>query len=400
MKLTLRSVAALKTPPGKTDHIEFDDDVPGFGLRVRGGSRTWIFQYSLGSKQHRLTLGKASALTPEKARGVAADLHAKVRLGGDPAADKAASKVSAALSFGAVAERYLARQRLNLRPRSYVEIERHILKNAKPLHRTPLGSIDQRTVAARLGEIVDANGTVTANRVRASWSAMYGWAMREGLVAANPVALTNKHAEQSRDRVLSDAELAAIWKACRDDDYGRIVRLLLLTGQRLTEISDLRWSEIDFDKRIIELSGSRTKNKRPHQIPMSDSVVAIISAQPKTEGRDLVFGYGPDRPFSGWTAAKQKLDTRIAEATNKPLPRWTPHDLRRTCATRMADLGVQPHVIEAVLNHVSGHKSGIAGIYNRAVYSAEKTQALTLWANHIATLVEGRTINVTPLKRA
>jgi integrase len=157
---------------------------------------------------------------------------------------------------------------------------------------------------------------------------------------------------------------------------------------------------LNLDKRLIELPGSRTKNKRVHQIPMSEAVSRILAAQPRIEGCDLVFGYGEDRPFSGWTAAKAKLDARIAESAGRPLPHWTAHDLRRTAATRMADLGVQPHVIEAVLNHVSGHRNGVAGIYNRATYAAEKAQALVLWASHVAALVEGRTSNVTSLKRA
>jgi integrase len=397
MKLTLKTAAALKLPHGKTDHIEFDDEIPGFGLRLReGGSRTWIYQYQLGSKQRRIVIGKAGALKPEKARERAGDLRATVRLGGDPAAANAAGVATAALSFKAIADRYLARQKLRLRPRSYVEVERHILKHGKPLHGMPIATIDQRTWAARLGEIADSKGLVTANRTRASLSALYSWAMKEGLVTANPIALTNKHGEQARERVLSDNELVIIWNACLDDDYGRIIRLLMLTAQRLSEISDLRQSEVKPEKGLIELPGSRTKNKRPHQIPMSETVVAILAAQPKTEGRDLMFG-----PFSCFTAAKAKLDARIAEANGgKPLPHWTTHDLRRTAATRMADLGVLPHMIEAVLNHVSGHKGGIAGIYNRATYAAEKAQALALWAEHIAAIVEGRS-NVTPLlKRA
>jgi integrase len=396
MKLTARSITALRLPPGKTDHIEFDDAIPGFGLRLReAGSRTWIFQYSLGPKQRRLVIGRASALTPEMAREQAAILHARVKLGGDPAAAKAAARAEAALSFRAVADRFLARQRSRLRPRSYVEVERHILKNAKPLHGRPIASVDRRAVAALLGAILDARGPVAANHTRATLSALYTWAMKEGLAESNPVANTNKQPQGSRDRVLSDPELVAIWQGCHDDDYGRIVRLLMLTGQRLTEISGLRWSEIDLDKGIIELPGSRTKNKRPHQVPMSDSVSAILAAQEKVDGRELIFGRGQQ-----WHRAKRQLDARITVAGNV-VSDWTHHDLRRTCATRMADLGVQPHVVEAVLNHVSGHKAGIAGIYNRAVYAAEKAQALTLWANHIATLVEGRASNVTPLaKRA
>jgi integrase len=153
----------------------------------------------------------------------------------------------------------------------------------------------------------------------------------------------------------------------------------MLTGQRRGEISGLRWSEIDFDKKVIELPAERVKNKRPHRVPMSEAVCLIIDRRPRIAGRECVFGYG-DRPFQGFMFAKRRLGTRVAI---KP---WTHHDLRRTCATRMADLGVQPHVIEAVLNHV-GHRAGVAGIYNRATYAAEKAQALALWADHVMALV-------------
>jgi integrase len=389
MKLTIKSITALKLPPGKTDHIEFDDAIPGFGIRLReGGSRTWVFQYTLGSKQRRMAIGKASALTPEKARSIAADLHAKVRLGCDPATEKEAAKVNAALSFKSIADRFLARQRTRLRPRSYVEVERHLLNHAKPLHGTPIAAVDRRLIAARLGEIADAKGAVTANRSRATWSALYSWAMKEGLAESNPVANTNKQSEQSRERVLSDCELAQIWHACLDDDYGRIIRLLLLTGCRLNEIAGLRLAEIDFEKRMISLPPERVKNKREHLVPMSDAVSGILE-QAKINVSDLLFGYGENRPFSGWTKAKEKLDARVEKATGTVLPHWTPHDLRRTCATRMAELGVQPHLVEAVLNHVSGHKHGVAGIYNRATYAAEKRQALGLWAAHVNAIVAG-----------
>jgi integrase len=379
MKLTARSSAALKLPAGKSDHIAFDDDVPGFGLRVRDtGGRTWVFQYKVGSKQRRLVLGKASALTAEKARDLAADLHAKVRLGGDPAADKTAAKVAAELSFKSVADRFLAWQRKRLRPRSYEEIERHILKHAKPLHGMPIATIDQRTIALRIGHIADNSGEAAAGLVRSTLSSMFGWAMKEGLVTQNPVANTNTPPRKSRDRVLGFDELAAIWNACPDDEYGGIVRALMLTGQRRNEIAGLRWDEVDLEKRAIELPPARTKNGRPHRIPISDALFALISRRPKNH--DYVFGYG-NRPYRGFAKPKLRLDSHLSI---KP---WTHHDLRRSCATHMGDLGVQPHVIEAVLNHVSGHKGGIAGIYNKATYAAEKAQALQLWADHIMKLV-------------
>jgi integrase len=149
---------------------------------------------------------------------------------------------------------------------------------------------------------------------------------------------------------------------------------------------------------LISLPGERTKNARAHQVPMSSAVRSILKEHPKTEKRELLFGYG-DGPFSGWSKSKEALDERILKATKKALPHWTPHDLRRTTATRMADLGIQPHVIEAVLNHVSGHKGGIAGVYNRAIYAAEKRQALEIWADHIAAVLADRKSNVTSLRR-
>lgn len=398
MKLTANAIDRLKLPAGKLDHIVFDTDIPGFGIRLRdGGSRTWVFQYKLGSKQRRLVLGKVSAVKAEAARRAASELHAKVRLGGDPAADKAINKTKAANSFAQLAQRFLAFHRANVRERTAIETTRHLEVYAKSLGGLPVTSIDRRAIADLLSRIADETGGVTANRVRASLSAMFAWGIREGIVETNPVANTGKREEKARDRVLSDAELKLIWQNLKDDQYGAIVRLLLLTGQRANEIAGLQWSEIDLDGRMILLPGERTKNGRPHPVPMSGTVHDILAAQPRADDRALVFGYR-DGPFSGWSKSKGQLDERIAKA-GKPLPHWTPHDLRRTCATRMADLGVQPHIIEAVLNHVSGHKGGIAGIYNRAQYAAEKEQALTLWADHVAALIAGRQSNVTRLRQ-
>ena len=372
--------------------------MPGFGLRIRSsGSRTWIFQYKVGSKHRRLVLGKASALTPEKARDIAGDLHAKVRLGGDPSSEKAVKKAQAANTFGELVRRYLEYQKDNVRPRSFAEIKRHLEVNAKPLHGLPVAAIDQRTIADRLNAVAK-QGAITANRARANWSAMFGWAMREGLASANPVANTNKREEKSRDRVLSDPELRTVWSTLEDGDYGAILKLLMLTGQRANEMAGLRWSEVNFDKGTISLPGERTKNGRAHDVPMSDTVRSILEARPRTDIRDLIFGKGKG-PFAAWSKAKKGLDERIAEA-GKSLPHWTPHDLRRTVATRMADLGVQPHVIEAVLNHVSGHKAGVGGIYNRSTYDREKRDAVNLWAEHLLAVVEGCKPVVVPLKRA
>lgn len=169
----------------------------------------------------------------------------------------------------------------------------------------------------------------------------------------------------------------------------------MLTGQRASEIAELRWDEVGDEQ--ITLPGERTKNARSHIIPLSEAAKGILPWSRKGN-RKFVFGRD-DTGFNGWGKAKEKLDARIAEGKKK-LEHWTPHDLRRSVATRMAELGVQPHIVEAVLNHISGHKGGVAGIYNRATYDKEKREALNFWAEHVIAVVEGRTAKVLPLKRA
>jgi integrase len=398
MRLTVKAADGIQLDRGQKERIVFDDGVAGFGLRLReGGSRTWIYQYRIGSKQRRMVLGSAKSVPLHLARENACKLEAKVRLGGDPAADKDAARQEAENTFGALVDTYLKARKSEWRPRSEVEIRRHLTGHAKPLAGMPIATIAQRNVATLLGDIAREAGDVTSNRVRASLAAFFSWIIREGirLPDGNVASYTNKRDEKSRDRVLSDAELKTIWRACLEDDYGAVLKLLMLTGQRASEIAELRWDEIG-DGEIV-LPANRTKNGRAHTVPLSEPARAIVTAF-NGEGRTYVFGRD-DSGFQGWSKAKEKIDTRIAEG-GKPLKHWTPHDLRRTAATRMADLGVQPHIIEAVLNHVSGHKGGVAGIYNRATYDREKREALNLWAGHVAALVEGRRAVVVPMKRA
>ena len=388
MKLTLKTVEALRLRPGKSDHIEFDDDVTGFGVRLRdGGSRTWIYQYRIGSKQRRMVLGSARSVPLSLARENASKLEARVKLGGDPAMDKDAARRDADNTVGTLVEQYLEARKSEWRPRSEAEVRRHLTKNARTLHRFPITAVTQRNIASLLSDIARGSGNVSSNRVRASLYAFFGWVIREGirLPEGNIVGYTNTREEKSRDRVLSDAELKAIWTACLDDDYGAIIRLLMLTGQRANEIAGLRWDELHDDQ--IVLPGERTKNKRTHLVPLSEPARAIF-AKTEHKGRKHVFGRD-DTGFSGWGKAQPKLDARVAEKQGSKLPHWTPHDLRRTAATRMAELGVQPHIIEAVLNHVSGHRAGVAGIYNRATYDKEKREALNLWAAHLLAIIEG-----------
>ena len=183
MKLTQKTIAALALPEGKTETIVFDEDLAGFGVRVRaGGTRSWIYQYKIGNQNRRITLGSLAALTPARARETAGDLHAAVRLGRDPAGEKTEGRARAAETMGAVAQSYLTYQSGHLRPRSYVEVERHLLRYCKPLHGLQLAKIDRRTVAARISDVASNSGAATANRVRASLVGIFSWAMRQGLL--------------------------------------------------------------------------------------------------------------------------------------------------------------------------------------------------------------------------
>jgi integrase len=403
VKFNVKNTEGLRLPPGKTDIIHFDDEVPGFGLRLReGGRRSWVFQYQLGTRQpgankalqRRMSLGKYPAVSVSGAREEASRLYARVRLGQDPAGERKRELGQASEIFGAVARLFLARQRGRVKPRSYVEIEHHLLTHCRPLHGLSFGKIDRRVIAQRLTEITQTAGPAAANRMRATLSALFSWAMREGLAESNPALATNKNDEVTRDRVLKAAELHSLWGALPPGDFGAIVKLLVLTGSRQKEIADLRWSEIDAERKVIQLPAERVKNGRAHEIPMSGAVTAILEAQIKRKGRDFIFGEGQGG-FSGFGKCKKRLD----EAINLKTP-WILHDLRRTAATGMAEIGVQPHIVEAVLNHISGHKGGVAGIYNRASYEAEKATALARWADHVTNIVENRQGNVAPFKRA
>jgi integrase len=209
------------------------------------------------------------------------------------------------------------------------------------------------------------------------------------LIVANPAAFTARHKEEARHRVLNDTELRQVWKALPDTDYGRAVKLLILTGQRREEIGQLRWSELDLARGIISLPGGRTKNGKPHELPLSAPARAILESQPRFG--EWVFGR---RGLLDWAQQKKVLDARLQISEH-----WVLHDLRRTAATRMVDLGILPHAVEAVLNHY-GHRSGVAGVYNRSLYAAEKAQALARWAEHVMSLVEDRAPTVVQLKQA
>jgi integrase len=399
MKFTKDTIASLKPSPGQ-DVFNWDDDLPGFGIRLRGNSARWLVQYRVGGKTRRESLGDVRKVTIDAARKIARQRFALAELGTDPAAEKAKARADAAatkLTLKVVAERYLAAKEGKVRPNTYKGAKLHLTDHWKPLETRPIDSIKRVDVAARLQEITRERGRTAAARSRANLSALFGWAMKEGLCDANAVINTNDPAEgiQPRDRVLSDHELAAVWRACEDDDFGRIVKLLILTGCRREEIGGLKWVEIDLDTGVMTIPGERTKNHKAHSLNLPTVAIDILRSAPERAGREFVFG-NRGGSFSAWSYATAAMHVRMA-AEGKPLPGWTLHDLRRTMRTGMGRLGVAPHVAERVVNHVKG---GVEAIYDRYRYEGEIKNALALWADHVLAAVENRKSNVTPLRRA
>jgi integrase len=401
MKLTKTSISELALPVGKSELFVWDDDLPGFGVRLRGEAARWVVQYRVGVQQRRESLGDIRKIELEAARKIARQRFAQAELGTDPAAERAkarAAESAAKLTLAEVTKRYLKAKVDVVRPNTYVQAKLHLEQFWKPLANLPIDSIKRAEVAARLQELSGERGRTASARARANLSAMFGWAMREGLCETNPVLHTNDPAEgvEARDRVLSDHELAAVWRACENDHYGRIVKLLILTGCRREEIGALKWSEVDLDTGVLTIPGERTKNHKTHVLGLAPIAIEILRTAPNREGREFVFGERGGA-FSAWSYSTIALHNRITTAEGKSIPHWVLHDLRRTMRTGLGKLGVAPHIAERVLNHVKG---GVEAIYDRHRYEDEIKRALAIWADHVLAVVEGRDSKITALKRA
>jgi integrase len=351
-----------------------------------------VTQYKRASATRRITLGSAEVLGAEAARAAAKKVLAKVALGEDPARERADRRDKDRLSLRSVVDEYLATK--EVRPRTLIELRRYLTGSAfKPLHSMPVDVATRKDVASRLLAITREHGSIVAARARAALSTFYGWAMRMGIVEFNPVVGTiQPDAGKPRDRVLSDEELVAIWRACGDDEHGKIIRLLILTGCRRGEIGDMEWSEVDLERGTFTIPASRSKNGTPHMLPLMPMARDIVHSVPKMASRDQLFGQR-SHGFTTWHVGKHALDARSRVVG------WTVHDLRRSVATKLADLGVLPHVVEEILGHVSGHKRGVAGVYNKSVYKNEVRTALALWESRVHELIEGgerRVVNFKP----
>ena len=353
----------------------WDDRVIGLGARKQRKSIFFYLRYRHGGRQQMHSIGRfGSPWTPDTARAKALELLGTLSSGADPFAQSLSGE-----TFGAEIERYLLRKKASLRPRSFIEDQRNLRKHSAPLHKLRLAEIDRRTIAVLLGQIETSSGPTARNRLRSALSSFFSWAIQEGLTETNPVQGTGKaDAGASRDRVLTQDELRQLWRSLGDDRFSEIVRLLLLTGQRRNEIGKLQWSEVDLARKLIMLPPERVKNGRAHDVPLSAQALAILARLPRRNSSGFIFA---DRGFNDWDRAKQELDQRLGFTD------WRLHDIRRTCATMMAEIGVLPHIVEAVLNHQSGHKAGVAGTYNRARYEGEMRSALRRWADHLDRVV-------------
>jgi integrase len=403
-KLTLKTIESLEPAPAVKEHA--DGHIAGLYFCLQpSGKASWTVRYRHGGKSRKLTIGPYPAIGLGVARERASVALGEVAQGLDPAAEKKAAKAAARAPpdhdlVEIVVESFIKRHvKSNLRPSWARETERMLNKEIVGAWKGKrLSAIGKADINGLLDGIIDRGAPILANRTLAALRRMCSWAIERGLIDASPCAGIRAPApEQSRDRVLDDPELKAVWGAAEGlgVPFGPLVRLLLLTGQRRAEVAEMRWSEIDFETRAWTLPKERAKNGVAHTVPLLPQAVEILETLPRIAGEDdLVFTSNGKTPVSGFSKAKARIDAVLPD-----LPHWTFHDLRRTFASGCAKLGVNLPVIEKLLNHVSGSFAGIVGVYQRHSFADEKRAAMQVWARHVEELVSGEAGNVVEMKR-
>jgi integrase len=408
--ITKRAVDTFATT-GATSFL-WDQEVKGFGLKVTpSGGRTYVYQYRVGGREakvRRYTIGAHGHWTPDGARKEARRLAQLVDQGVDPAAAlKVKRRESVDLAFPAYAERFI-NEYLKVEWKGGHELAAGILRrDAIPVLKGK--SLKEITRADISGLMDRMSGKPAARRnAFAALRRMFKWAVNRGDLDVSPLRdMDPPAAPPSRDRVLTDQELALILRAAAELGYpfGPLVRLLVLTGQRREEVAGLNWSELDREKALWTLPAHRAKNGVVHDVPLSPPAVVLLDEvarqnRPQNSSaawpiKGLVFSTTGRTRVSGFSAAKRRLDKltlRLTSTSGASEPAsvapWRIHDLRRSLATGLQRLGVRFEVTEAVLNHVSGSRSGVAGVYQRHHWSTEKRAALDAWGEHVVALVE------------
>ena len=401
---TINKTSVDATQPGATDKMLWDDKIKGFGVKVTpAGTKIYLFQYRIGgrgAKTRRFTIGKHGALTPDKARREADRIHILVRQGIDPQAEKQDRQRKAIdLAFSDYADRFVE-ECLKVRwKRSHKDGESLLRLYAKPvLGSKPLPDITRADIRSVLAPA--RRKVATCRNLFAVLRRLFRWAVSEGDLHSSPLDGVEAPAlPQKRDRFLSDDELRLVWQGTGKMEYpfAPLFRLLIITGQRVEEVAGLDWSELHRSSAMWSLPADRAKNGEASQVPLSDLAVAELDALSKgKKGKwprsGLVFTTTGETAVSGFSRAKARVDkeaARLGAKEEEPITiaPWRLHDLRRTLATGMQRLGVRFEVTEAILNHVSGAKSGVAGVYQRHDWAPEKRSALDAWAEHIGKLL-------------
>jgi integrase len=418
--LTVLSIDKLEA--GETRREIADAGMPGLRLIIQpkpSGTKSWCVRYRYAGRPRKLTLGTYPVVDLVKARERTKDALEALERGEDPAAEKQIAKAAKIVpnadrdAFGVLARRWLDTYVIP-NTRSWHEAARllglHVVPGSEPREgglplfrevpggiiarwgERPVDKIRRRDIRELL-EVSKARGaSIVANRELGILKRFFNWCVDGEIIDTSPAfRLAKPSVENKRTRLLSDAELRLIWLAAEIEAYpfGDIVRLLILTAQRRGEVAGLVRPEINLAAKAWILPAERTKNGLPHFVPLSADAVGILERAPKFVDEDHLYGLGGRSPFSGFSRGKARLDERILKLAKaedpraKDMPEWNLHDLRRTVATGASRLGVDPHVVEAILNHQSGTKAGVAGIYNLWTYEREKREALDLWARHV-----------------
>lgn len=387
---TKTNTSKMSCPKDQDEAIWWDAVTTRLGLRAYPpskkhptGKRVWLYQYVDGNgRTRRMTIGDLSRVDLEAARAAVKAHAANVAQGRNPSVERKA-KLNAA-TVGELITDYLVAAEAKQKASTYATTKLHLNVHAKALHPETLPP-PREMIAGLLQKVTNEVGQTTANRVRAHLSAMFTWALKSGKMKgeANPATYTVRHKETPRDRLLSDDEIRALWKATDDSsEFSRIVRLLLATACRRDEIGQLDWSEVHEDR--ITIAATRMKGGIPHTLPMANLIKALLP--PRSTGP--VFGkrkHTAGTGFQGWGKATDKLRQRVDKELGKPADRFTLHDLRRTARSLMSRGGVPPDIAERVLAH---KVAGIRGVYDHYAYFDEKREALNRLAVVLADIVD------------
>jgi integrase len=360
--------------------------LPGFGVRVSvNGKKSWFAVARINGRQVRHTIGNYPTVSLGEAREAARLILKDIQLG-----LYAPAKASPEAALPTLSQMIALFIEIYAKPknRGWKAVQATFRKFAA-IDQMPIAEITRADIVKVLDGIA-ANGTpIAANRALSAIKKLFAWSLDRGAIPVHPlVGLRKPGIERSRDRVLTDEELKSFWRATETlgFPFGSAFQLMALTGQRRGEVTSMRWSQLNLPEAVWTIPASIAKNGRAHEVPLSTTVLEVFQRLPRFAGSDLVFTTTGSSAISGFGRAKDRLDFFI-EVTAE----WRLHDLRRTVASGMARLGVAPHVIEKVLNHVSGEISGVAAVYNRHGYTVEKRDALNKWALHLHQLVSLKT---------